>query len=69
MVVDGGWSSCGVASEVITEVIENLDSISLLKQAPQRITIKDAPAPTSKYLEQIYYPNVDDVYTKILTML
>ena len=69
LVVDGGWSSCGVASEVITEVIENLDSISLLKQAPQRITIKDAPAPTSKYLEQIYYPNVDDVYTKILTML
>lgn len=69
LVVDGGWSSCGIASEVITKIIEDLDPINLLKQAPQRITIKDAPAPTSKALEQIYYPSVDDVCKKILNMI
>jgi len=69
LVVDGGWSSCGIAAEVITKVTESLDDIKLLKSAPQRITVKDAPAPTSKYLEQIYYPHVEDVCKKILTMV
>lgn len=69
LVVDGGWSSCGIAAEVITKVIENLSDISVLKYPPQRITVKDAPAPTSRYLEQIYYPNVEDVCLKILNMV
>lgn len=69
LVVDGGWSVCGIASEVITKVVENLKDIKILKDAPQRITIKDAPAPTSKFLEQIYYPSVATVYDKILKMI
>ena len=69
LVVDGGWSSCGVASEVIAWVVEHLRDVTVLKCAPQRITLKNAPAPTSGYLEQIYYPNVEDVCKTILDMV
>tara|TARA_B100001093_G_C26840659_1_gene1020389 strand:- start:637 stop:1623 length:987 start_codon:yes stop_codon:yes gene_type:complete len=54
--VDGGWAPCGISSEVITSVIENID-VNLLKCSPQRITLPFTPAPTSKQLEKIYYPS------------
>ena len=69
LVVDGGWSSCGVASEVIARVVEHLRDVTVLKCAPRRITLKNAPAPTSRYLEQIYYPNVEDACKTILDMV
>jgi len=58
MIVDGGWSSCGIASEVITKTLELINDASVLKTTPIRITLTDAPAPTSKYLEGFYYPGV-----------
>ena len=69
LVVDGGWSSCGIASEVVAQVIEHLHDVNVLKSPPRRITLKDAPAPSSGYLEQIYYPNVEDVCKMILDMV
>lgn len=52
--VDGAWSNCGMAGEIIAGVCERL-SPSQLKSAPRRITLPDAPAPTSKPLEEAYY--------------
>lgn len=69
MVVDGGWSSCGIASEVIAQVVEHLHDVITLKCAPQRITLKNTPAPTSRYLEQMYYPNTADVCKMVLDMV
>lgn len=54
LVVDGDWESCGMASEIITRVLEKID-ISILKNSPKRITLPNSPAPTSKALEQQYY--------------
>tara|TARA_Y100001968_G_C19441438_1_gene762769 strand:- start:98 stop:1090 length:993 start_codon:yes stop_codon:yes gene_type:complete len=54
LVVDGGWKSCGLASEVITSVMEEIDPI-LLKSSPKRICLPDSPAPTSRILEKEYY--------------
>jgi len=60
LVVDGDWESCGMASEIITSVIEKID-ISLLKSSPIRLTLPNSPAPTSKVLEQKYYIKESDI--------
>ncbi|MBX9697567.1 MAG: alpha-ketoacid dehydrogenase subunit beta [Alphaproteobacteria bacterium] len=55
VVVDGSWRTCGLAGEIIACVAESV-SPAVFKAAPLRITLPDAPAPTSKVLEQEYYP-------------
>lgn len=64
LVVDGGWKTCGISAEVIASVVERL-SLSALKRPPIRITLPDAPAPTSSALEKIYYTNVDDIINAV----
>jgi pyruvate dehydrogenase E1 component beta subunit len=58
LVVDGGWRTAGFAAEVVARVCE---SVRGLKALPARITLPDAPAPTSKPLEAAYYPTLDTV--------
>lgn len=68
LVVDGDWRTCGMAGEIISKVIEKID-IKLLKKSPVRITLPDAPAPTSKVLEDTYYiteANITDEVFKLL---
>ena len=59
-VVDGGWRTAGMSAEIIAAVVEKIDA-AVLDSSPVRITLPDAPAPSSKILEDIYYPGVDDV--------
>lgn len=67
-VVDGGWQTCGLAGEIIAGVMEKVN-IGQLKSSPMRITIPDAPAPTSKVLEDIYYIKTDNIISKIKNQL
>jgi pyruvate dehydrogenase E1 component beta subunit len=60
LVIDGGWKNCGIAGEVIASVVEKLSLVDL-KSSPQRVTLPDAPAPTSRELEKIYYPDLDKI--------
>lgn len=60
LAIDGGWRTCGFAGELIASVCEQL-SPSVWKAAPQRVTLPDAPAPTSKHLEAAYYPSAKGV--------
>ncbi len=60
LAVDGGWRTCGLAGEVIAAVAEAVD-LSALRCRPKRLTLPDAPAPTSKPLEISYYPTAGDV--------
>lgn len=59
-VADGGWRTAGMSGEVIASVLERLEP-GALKCSPVRVTLPDAPVPTSRALEDIYYPTVDDV--------
>ena len=59
-VVDGGWQTCGLAGEVIARVVERLP-LQLFKASPVRLTLPDAPAPTSGPLERAYYTTVDQI--------
>lgn len=64
-VVDGGWQTCGLAGEIIARVVEKL-SPSVLLASPSRITLPDAPAPTSKPLEAAYYTSVEHIVEAVL---
>jgi pyruvate dehydrogenase E1 component beta subunit len=51
--VDGSWKTAGMAAEIVARVCESVQ----LKSKPVRVTLPDAPAPTSKPLEAVYYPD------------
>lgn len=68
LVVDGGWSTCGMAGEVIASVVERVPA-DTLKKPPVRVTLPSAPAPTARVLEQAYYPTIDTVVAKAKELL
>jgi pyruvate/2-oxoglutarate/acetoin dehydrogenase E1 component len=67
LVVDGGTRTAGFAAEVIASVVECVPP-STMRQPPMRLTLPDAPAPTSRVLERLYYPTVDDVIREALRL-
>lgn len=60
LVIDGGWRTCGLSAEIIASVTERIP-VSTLRSPPLRITLPEAPAPTSRVLEQIYYPSSESI--------
>jgi TPP-dependent pyruvate/acetoin dehydrogenase alpha subunit/pyruvate/2-oxoglutarate/acetoin dehydrogenase E1 component len=60
LVVDGGWTNCGLAGEIIAGVAER-NSPATFKAAPVRLTLTDTPAPTSRALESLYYTSVTEI--------
>ena len=63
LAVDGGWTNCGLAGEIIAGVVERV-SFSDLHSLPKRITLTDAPAPTSSVLEAIYYTKAETIVSE-----
>lgn len=68
LAIDGGWANCGLASEIVAGVSERVD-FRKLKAAPQRMTLTDAPAPTSAPLETIYYTTAAQIAARVLTII
>ncbi|WIV51416.1 transketolase C-terminal domain-containing protein [Marivivens sp. LCG002] len=66
--IDASWKTCGIASEAITRVVEAIEP-RLLRSSPLRITLPDAPAPSSSRLEAIYYPKSAQVVATVKQML
>jgi len=68
LVIDSGTKTAGFSAEIITCVCEEIGA-TVLKRAPKRITLPDAPAPTSRVLEKKYYTTVEDVISGVKEML
>lgn len=68
LVIDGGWRTCGMAGEVMASVLERL-SLGTMKAVPQRITLPDAPTPTSRMLEKTYYTTIKDVIAAAMGLM
>ncbi len=68
LVVDGSWRTCGMSAEVIASVIERIEP-KVMKAAPARVTLPDAPAPTSRVLEKAYYPDAEVVVAAARALL
>jgi pyruvate dehydrogenase E1 component beta subunit len=67
-VVDGGWRTAGMAGEIIARVTESLDP-RVWRSRPTRVTLPDAPAPTSQSLENAYYPTVRDIVQAVKNVM
>lgn len=57
---DGSWATCGMSAEIVASASEGVP-FGAWKAAPARITLPDAPAPTSGPLEKAYYPTAEQV--------
>ena len=68
LVVDGGWSPCGMAGEVIASVVECVPP-AVLKKSPVRVTLPFSPAPSSRVLEKAYYPTEAMIVSHALKMM
>jgi pyruvate dehydrogenase E1 component beta subunit len=68
LAIDGGWTNCGLGAEIIAGVAERVD-FKTFKAAPARMTLTDAPAPTSKPLEALYYTTADQIVARVKTIL
>lgn len=60
LAVDGSWSPCGLAGEILAGVAERV-APAVLKKSPARVTLPFAPAPTASVLEKAYYPTAEMV--------
>jgi acetoin:2,6-dichlorophenolindophenol oxidoreductase subunit beta len=68
LAIDGGWRTCGLAAELVALAAEALPPAAW-RAAPRRITLPDAPAPTSKPLEEAYYPTTRDAVDAVRSLL
>lgn len=59
IVADVGWMSFGAAAEVSALVTEN--AFKYLKAPIMRVALPDCPAPASRRLEKIYYPDYKSI--------
>ncbi len=62
VVIEEGWPQSGVASEVITIVVENI--FDYLDTEPIRFCGKDIPLPYAENLEKMALPDIDNIVNK-----
>lgn len=56
---DTGWKACGFGAEIIARVAEQ--AFGSLKNSPQRVSLPDYPAPTTRALANKYYPRAIEI--------
>jgi pyruvate dehydrogenase E1 component beta subunit len=66
IVADTGWASYGVCAEVARIIATH--SVDILKLPIREVTIAKATCPTSKYLEDFYYPDVESIINEIYSL-
>jgi pyruvate/2-oxoglutarate/acetoin dehydrogenase E1 component len=59
VVADPGWHTCGASAEIAATIAQ--EAFGQLRAPVERVTLPDAPAPTSGTEEQAYYPRADHI--------
>lgn len=67
IVADTGWRTCGVAAEVAAIAAEKC--FKYLKAPIRRVTLPDIPTPTSRALEEAYYPGFKEIAEAVCEVL
>jgi acetoin:2,6-dichlorophenolindophenol oxidoreductase subunit beta len=67
VVADAAWRTCGVAAEIAATVAE--EAFAFLRAPITRVTLPDAPAPTSASLEKAYYVDADAVAAAVVKVV
>jgi pyruvate dehydrogenase E1 component beta subunit len=60
VVADTGWRTAGAPAEIAATI--SAEAFHDLRAPIERVTLPDAPAPTSREEERAYYPGADDIY-------
>ena len=68
VVVDCSWPQCSISSEILASLVESLEP-GHLREKPVRINLPPIPAPSATALESYFYPDVDSVVQKCLSIL
>lgn len=63
VIADTGWKTCGVAAEIAALAAEKC--FEHLKAPIRRVTLPDIPTPTSRALEEAYYPGFKEIVTVV----
>lgn len=58
LVVDNAWTSCGASAEIIARICEKAGD---KKISVQRLGFAPTPCPTTKNLENLFYPNAKTI--------
>ena len=66
LAVDTGWLACGAAGEIILRVLEMLDGAATPGVA--RMGYLPTPCPTTRSLENLFYPNAQTIAEKAFAM-
>ncbi len=67
VIADGGWKTCGLASEIGAIVAEK--GFEFLKAPIRRVSLPDCPAPASRTLEAAYYPSAETICSALRMLL
>lgn len=67
LVLDTSNAPCSVASEIVATVA--IEQFKHLKCSPRRVTLPDAPSPTSPALSEKYYPRAEEIVAAVAEML
>jgi len=67
VIVEEGWKSYGVGSEVATRIYEN--ALDYVDAPVKRVAQKEVPLPYNQQLEQMALPQVDDVIQAVKEVL
>lgn len=67
LVVDNGWTTCGAASEIVAAVVERLQGRRDFRV--KRMGYAPTPCPTTKPLENLFYPNAHGIASAAYAMM
>ena len=67
IVADPGWRTAGAAAEIAAEIGEQ--AFQELRAPVVRVTLPDAPAPTTQAEEERYYPGAKEIATAARALL
>lgn len=67
IVADYDWLYCGFSAEVAARIQENC--FESLKSPVTRLGFADTPCPTTRVLENYFYPNAEDIIKAVLEKL
>ena len=67
LVVDTAWTSCGVSAEIVAQVVENLQSSRGILTG--RIGFEPVTCPTTRNLENLFYPNPQKIASRAYALV
>jgi len=67
VVVDTSWLACGAGAEIVAATHERLEGKRAFSAL--RLGYEPTPCPTTRPLEEVFYPNAKSIATKVAALL